>query len=289
LAGRILELKTGRGFEELMRERVFDPLGLETTTYFAAEAIRHPVAVGHEGDPGELVISDPWPIPRRSNPAGGISSTTTQLLRFAQMHMNDGELDGTRILSPESARAMRELQAAADAFRTWGLGWSRNEIGGEVIVEHGGATNGFTARLVAIPGRQAAFAVLTNHDKGTVVHNAVNRAALGRFYGLESPERPVITLPEADLAAREGTYSHGLGDLILTATSEGYDVERVHRNPFDGVEKPGKPFTLRPVSETIFEASGGGTDGSYAELILNPDGTTRFLRFGGRLAYPQPH
>ena len=287
LAGRILEVQTGRRFEELMRERVFNPLGLETTTYFAAEAIRHPVAVGHDGDPGELTISDPWPIPRRSNPAGGISSTTGQLLRFAQMQMNDGELDGTRILSAESAGAMRELQAEADAFRTWGLGWSRSEIGGEVIVQHSGATNGFCARLVAIPSRSSAFAVLTNHDDGDAVHNVLAKAALRLFYGLESPVRPVVSLPASRLKERAGTYSHGLGDLILTATADGYDVQRIHRNPFDGVEGAGKPFILRPVSETIFEASGGAAEGSYAEFILNEEGTVRFLRFGGRLAYPQ--
>jgi hypothetical protein len=61
----------------------------------------------------------------------------------------------------------------------------------------------------------------------------------------------------------------------------------VHRNPFDHTEEPGKAFRLRPISEDIFVAEGGGRDGSYADFIRNPDGTVRFLRFGGRLAYPQ--
>jgi hypothetical protein len=79
-----------------------------------------------------------------------------------------------------------------------------------------------------------------------------------------------------------------LGDLTLTAKADGFDVETVHRNPFDHTEEPGKPFRLKPVTEDVFVAEGGGRDGSFADFIRNPDGSVRFLRFGGRLAYPQP-
>jgi CubicO group peptidase (beta-lactamase class C family) len=287
LAGRILEVATGRGFEDLMRERVFDPLGLDTTTYFAAEAIRHPVSVGHTGSPGELTISNPWPIPRRSNPAGGVITSASQLLRFAQMHMGNGKHDGVRVLSATSAQAMRAPQIEADAFRTWGIGWGRLEIDGEVIVEHKGSTNGFMARLLMVPGRRFAVAVLTNHADGTAVHNVLARAALRIVCELESPEVSLVSVPAADLAARQGRYSHRLEDLTLTATEEGYDVKRVRRHPFAHTEKPARPYTLRPVSDRTFVASGGGMDGEYLDFILNRDGGVRFLRSDGRLAYPQ--
>jgi CubicO group peptidase (beta-lactamase class C family) len=285
LAGRVMEVVTGKRFEDLMRERVFEPLGMKTTTYFAAEAIRHPVAVGHEGDPGELKISDPWPIPRRSSAAGGISSTTPELLRFARMHLNDGELDGVRILSAESARAMRAKQTEAGPFQAWGLGWEILDLGGEIAIRHGGATNGFTAGLLLLPERNFVLAVLTNHDTAAA-HIGITLEAIRCWFGLERPGAPVITLPREQLADRDGTYSHQLGDLILTATDEGYDVETIHRNPFDHSEEPDMPFRLRPLSNDVFVAEGGGRDG-YADFIRTPDGTVRFLRFGGRLAYPK--
>ncbi|MDQ2682429.1 MAG: beta-lactamase family protein [Chloroflexota bacterium] len=287
LVARVMEVVSGQRFEDLMRARVFDPLGMDSTTYFAAEAIRHPVAVGHEGDKEELTIADPWPIPRRSNGAGGISSTASQLMNFAAMHISDGEYNGTRVLSQESARAMRKEHAIADPFRTWGLGWSRDEINGVAVVEHGGATNGFTARLVVVPARKQAIAILLNHAQGGSAHPEIAKVWLREAVGLSRSERPIVPVNPELIASRVGTYSHGLGDLILTAAPHGFDVQRVQRNPFSGSEKAGKPFRLRPVSDDIYAADGGGTDGSYADFIRNPDGSTRFLRFGGRLAFPK--
>lgn len=287
LAARIIELTTGKRFEDVMHERVFAPLGMDTTTYFAAEAIRHPVAVGHEGDPGELSISSPWPIPRRSSGAGGISATATSLLTFAAMHMNDGRHEGAQIISSQSAKAMRSEQAIADPFRTWGLGWSRRELGGELIVEHGGATNGFTARLTLLPGRKSAIAILTNHDMGSSGHPVIASTWLKHVHGLTAPERPVVPANPELIASRVGTWSHGLDDLILKASPDGFAVDTINRNPFDDSEIPGKPFRLRPISDDVYVADGGGTDGAYADFIRNPDGSTRFLRFGGRLGYRQ--
>lgn len=288
LAGRIMEIASGKRFEDLMRERVFDPLGLETTTYFAAEAIRHPVSVGHEGDAGEVKVSNPWPIPRRSNPAGGISTTPSELLRFARMHLNDGELDGTRVISVESARAMREQQTEAGPFETWGLGWRRLNLNGERAVSHSGSTNGFTALLLLLPERAAALSILTNHDLGNAAHASIAREAVRVWYGIEWPRPDVITLPIAKLQDQDGTYSHQLGDLTLSATAAGFDVAAVYRNPFDQTEQPDKPFRLKPVGDDVFVADGGDRDGAFADFIRNPDGSVRFLRFGGRLAYPQP-
>ena len=109
LVGRAIENILGQTFESAMRERVFVPLGLERSTYFASEAIRHSVSVGHEeGGEDGLTVADPWPIPRRSNAAGGVISNVAELIRFAVMHLRDGAIGEQRIISAESAQAMRD-------------------------------------------------------------------------------------------------------------------------------------------------------------------------------------
>ncbi|HEY7036927.1 MAG TPA: serine hydrolase [Thermomicrobiales bacterium] len=287
LAGRAVELILGQPFEQSMRERVFKPLGLERTTYFAAEAIRHSVAVGHIQLPNHPArIADPWPIPRRSNPAGGISSNVAELLRFARAHMQDGELDDRRVLSAESTRAMRTRQTDADYPRIWGLGWSLRPAAGLTIAEHNGATNGFMARLTTIPERGFALAILTNGDHGSTAHGKIADVALERFLGIADEKPPRITLDAAALTRFAGTYRHNLAVATLTVEDGGYRVERVTRNAFTGEETVRDPFRLVPVADRIFVVDGGELDGAYAELILNADGGVRFLRFGGRLGYP---
>lgn len=287
LAGRAVERVLGVPFEQAMRERVFTPLGLERTTYFAKEAIRHAVAVGHVQDTsGATRVAAPWPIPRRSDPAGGISSSVAELLRFASCHLHDGEIDGTRILSPAAAQAMRTVQAQADYGRQWGLGWSLRQVADVMVAEHNGATNGFMARLTLVPERQFAIAILTNGEYGSPAHGAIATAALERLLGLRADPPARHTLSPEQLARFAGRYSHGLADLTLTVEGGGYRVERVTRNPFSGEEREREPFSLAPIGETTFIAEGGDVDGAVLEVFLRPDGAVRFIRFGGRLGYP---
>jgi CubicO group peptidase (beta-lactamase class C family) len=287
IVGRAIELALGIGFEQAMRERVFEPLGMERTTYFAAEAIRHAVSVGHTQAPDEEIkISDPWPIPRRSNPAGGVTSTVGELLRFARCHMNDGELDGNRVLSAKSAQEMRAMQATADPGRAWGLGWSRREIDGVLIAEHNGATNGFTARLTTVPERNFAIAVLTNADRGSMSHTKIADAALERYLGLKSSKPATVELDPSVLTRYAGRYNQDLSELTLSVENGGLHVERVNTNPFSLEKTHPEPLRLLPTSERIFVVADGVAEGSQADFILNSDGSIRFLRFGGRLAYP---
>ena len=201
LAGRVAEVVTGRRFEDLVRERIFEPLKLGRATYFPEEAILHSVAVGHLKTDDGVGVARPWPIARNSNPAGGVSANVDELLRFAKMHMQDGELEGVRVLQPESTRAMRARETTAGPFTTWGLGWSRRDVDDTLIIEHGGATNGFTARLTTVPERGFAIAILTNHALGAAVHTEIARVALERLLGVRDELPPVISISD-DLLAR---------------------------------------------------------------------------------------
>src|SRR5262245_7891436 len=59
LAGRVLEVVSGRSYEALIRELLFEPLGMERATFFAAEAILAPTAAGHTVLTERPTSSDP--------------------------------------------------------------------------------------------------------------------------------------------------------------------------------------------------------------------------------------
>ncbi|HET8523740.1 MAG TPA: serine hydrolase, partial [Thermomicrobiales bacterium] len=274
-------------FEDAMRSRVFEPVGMQNVTYFAQEAILHPVSVGHGPEEhGGLKIFSPWPIPRRSNPAGGVSTVPADLLRFAQMHMNDGAIDGRRVLKAESAKRMRTKQVDADAGREWGLGWSLRTIDGVHIAEHNGATNGFTARLTTIPEKRFAIAILTNGDRGGNVHSAISSAVLEHRFGL-TEQKPLPVEVDNNLLARyAGRYRQDLAEMDLVLEDGQFTVSRRATNPFSGEQTEREPFQFVPTGNQRLIAVGGESDGSEADLILNADGSVRYLRFGGRLAFP---
>jgi CubicO group peptidase (beta-lactamase class C family) len=287
LVGRAIENLLGQTFESAMKERVLARLGLERSTYFAAEAIRHSVAVGHDvGGEDGLTVANPWPIPRRSNPAGGVSSNVPELIRFAVMHLRDGAIGDQRVISEESARAMRTVQTRSDYTHDRGLAWVIHPIGNLEAVEHAGATNGFMARMVLIPEKNYAIVVLTNGEHGSPVHGAVIAKAIEERFGTKDPARARATLDTVALAAFTGTYAHKLADSIITVDADGLVMKRVGHNPFTGESKGQGDYRLSPLSETVFVVEDGALEGSIGELLLNHDGTVRFLRFGGRLGYP---
>ncbi len=289
LAGRAIENVLGTTFEQAMKERIFVPLDMGRATYFATEAVIHSVAVGHlDDEAGGLRIAVPFQIPRRANPAGGIIATVAEMIRFAELHIGDGVYDGVRILKPETARMMRELHSEADFTRRWGLGWSLREINGVRAVEHTGATNGFMSRLCVIPERNFALAIVTNGENGGSVHSAIYTHILQKVVGFRRTTPAPMALTRAQMARFEGHFFTGLADILIELEDRGLVMHRMNIDPFtrEITERP--PAHLSPISETIFAIEEGPLSGGFGELILNSDGSVRYLRAGGRLGIPVP-
>ena len=97
---------------------IFGPLGLDSTLLDHAEVLRHPYADGHFFGPingqNVLTVLTPLWVPRSVDPAGGIWSTTRDLIRYARFHIDPGTVAGSsRLVQPES---LRRMQAPAQAI-----------------------------------------------------------------------------------------------------------------------------------------------------------------------------
>ena len=158
LAGRIIEVLTGKTWDAVLRERIIEPLGLTATVTLPEEAILHRAAVGHLGNPGE----DPqparlWQLPRSAGPAGTITARVHDLLEFAKMHLAGGLApDDSRILSQKAADAMTQHEVDLpdpDVLGdSWGLGWIRFSWDGHRLFGHDGSTVGQGAFMRILPG-----------------------------------------------------------------------------------------------------------------------------------------
>jgi CubicO group peptidase (beta-lactamase class C family) len=290
LAGAIVEKVTGQPFETAMRERIFKPLGLERSFYFAHEAIVYSHAIGHNQlHPGadEHEVARLYPLPRWVNAAGGIISNVNDLLTFAEFHLREGvAADGTRLLNAESAQAMRQEQTRAANFAEgYGLGWALRTVGDEQIVEHGGSTNGFQAKLVLVPSRNFAIAILTNSSRGSVLNEHVRAWALDHELGLRKERPTPRRLSDDELGSFAGRYERPEGPIILAIRDGGLTRAMTLTDPLEGKTEHFPEDQLEAIGEREFiVVSEGETKDERVDFISGEDGALRFVRMGGRLA-----
>lgn len=290
LTGRVIEAVTEKPFETVMGERVFEPLGLKHTTYFPEIAITWPHSVGHlipDRDAGHH-IARPYTIPRHRNPSGGIISTIPDLLRFAQFHMQDGEIDGKRLLRKDLAQAMQTpLVEAGNVGRSYGLGWSIWDLGETQMVDHGGATQGFRAHLGVVPQRGFALAQLTNSDHGAFAMPRVQAWTLRHYRGLEKLPAPFIALEPSALDELTGTYERHNGTQVVTREGGTLRLDITSKNERTGVVTNTLSHVYEPIGERRFRIRSGPWAGNTIDVIddTDEDGSPRRLvRYGGRLA-----
>ena len=121
--GYLVEQLSGQSFAEFLDERIFEPLGMVDTAFYVPEAKLDRVAgIYRDGEDGGLAETDMGPT-RTSMPAGpsgggGLWGTADDYLRFAQMMLNGGELDGVRLLSPRTVELMQTNYVTDEARPT---------------------------------------------------------------------------------------------------------------------------------------------------------------------------
>jgi CubicO group peptidase (beta-lactamase class C family) len=113
IQGYLVEKLSGKTLPDFMRERVFEPLGMKDTGFSVPENKLPRLATIYAADPKSPDLK-PQPrdpnvtkTPGMASGGGGLYSTAIDYLRFAQMLLNDGELNGVRILAPSSVDLMR--------------------------------------------------------------------------------------------------------------------------------------------------------------------------------------
>ena len=283
--GALLEKFHGKPAEDVIRDRVLKPLGLEDSTFSVTEAATRPLAVGYNTlTTEEPEIARPYAITRAMAPAGAIIGTVGDLLKFAAFHMGDGKAGDRRALSPGGlAEMQREQVKAANMAPAWGLGWWIQDASGTKTIGHGGSTNGQRANLVVVPSRNLAIASLTNGSNGSAVNRAIERHLLAGF-GIPRVDPQEGHLPEAALQRLAGRYHSPGGDITVGSDGGQLTIDTFARNALTGAEYLAPRRHANPIGDLEFVIKDTDMEGSRFDFILHPGGgAVRFLRLGGRL------
>ena len=130
--GYLVEVLSGQTFDVFLQERIFGPLGMvDTSFYVAADKADRLARQYRPGNDGELTRTDRGAFlikPKFFSGGGGLTSTAGDYMKFAQMHLNGGSLNGTRILSEEAVQIMRSNQLP-DAVENIGQLYPGNVFG----------------------------------------------------------------------------------------------------------------------------------------------------------------
>jgi len=160
LLGAIIERITGKRYEQVLKERIFDPLGMKNSGYDHGETIMAKRAAGYEKRPAGL-INAPYLDMSLPYAAGSLYSTVEDLYVWDQALYTD------KLLSPQ----LKELMYKP-GLNNYAYGWvvRKAPFGPQdeqiTIIEHGGGINGFNTLITRMPDSKNLI-VLLNNTGGT--------------------------------------------------------------------------------------------------------------------------
>lgn len=178
-AGEAVASAAGMPWDDFVRTRIFQPLGMTRTITSDAEWIRSDHATGHTYDWKSGNLREQPPIDTATLGAGGaIKSSARDLANWIRFHLAGGVFDGKRLAgeatlaetkTPHSIIRMQGLTRELNPethLMTYGMAWFIQDYRGEQLVAHSGSLNGFRTQVALLPKRNAGFVILINSDRG---------------------------------------------------------------------------------------------------------------------------
>jgi len=178
-AGQAAGKAAGSTWDDLIRTRIFAPLGM-TSSVPTSKGLTNPnVTVGHGLDHDTVFIKMPFNGDNIA-PAGAIMSNAADMAQWLRFQLNDGQVNGKRLVSSIALRETHSPQmltspgagggrgAQPDTalplthFSSYGMGWFVEDYRGQLVWQHGGNTIGMTAAVGMMPEKKFGVVVLSN-------------------------------------------------------------------------------------------------------------------------------
>lgn len=160
----------GAAYDDAMKTKIFDPLGMKGTTFDFARAERGDHARPHGTDvDGKVRVAkmdlNHAVVPIR--PAGGAWSSAHDVAKYVQLELAKGLLpDGKRFVSEASILERRSPHVPIGESTTYGMGLEVDTTWRVPVVHHGGSLFGYKSDLMFLPDHGVGAVVLTNADDG---------------------------------------------------------------------------------------------------------------------------
>lgn len=263
LLGLLIEKVAGKPYASVLKEAIFDPLGMHDTGYDNVAPILKHRASGYSSF-GPIPMNAAFLDMSVPHAAGALYSTVDDLFLWDQALL-------TERLLPKGTR-----EAMFTPFKqNYGYGWVISRMFGRRVVGHGGGINGFVSHLLRFPDEKVCVVVLSNVEGAPVEPIAHDLAAIvfgeRSSVSVRGPGKPIVLAPQA-LDAYVGRYRIDDPERTLLITRDG---------PRLMAQIPGQPrLEIVPESETSFVYRGVAAqvdfvkdgNGRVGRLVLHQNG-----------------
>jgi len=253
-AGYLVEQLTGETWEDFVKKKILEPLGMNSTNFSIYDIQKSPDYSRPYVEVKGVITEVPYRPVGGMGPAGSINSSVTDMANWVIINLNGGKFKDKQILSENSVKQMQTPysvvpgQATEDIFyNTYGLGWFITSYRGHLRVEHGGNIDGFSASVGLLPLDTIGVVVLTNMNN-TGLTSVIRNNVLDRMLDLNEidwsgklledrkksleaqqkseetgdPNRVKDTEPSHPLESYTGEYQHpAYGTIEISLISSG--------------------------------------------------------------------
>lgn len=249
--GIVIEKITGKSWEENMRERIFQPLGMKNTNMSVMDLEKSPDRSLAYSSADNKIKAIPYRNIDAIGPAGSINSSAKDMANWLITWINDGKFNGKEIIpSSYRAQAMTAHMATGGLpgaenpdlhMSGYGLAWGMSSYRGHYRVEHGGGIDGFITSTSFFPTDSIGIFVVSNQGTPTTsIRNFIADRMLKLSYrpwGKSAladklkADSTAGSAPNTDSINRKpGTkYSHDINDYTGEFENKGYGILKVFR------------------------------------------------------------
>ncbi len=164
--GDLIAKVSGESFESFMESQIFEPLGMNNSSYIYPDIDEALRTRGHVGVPA--VASNVYPYNRRHAPSSTLNSSVDEMVNWVLANLNRGTFDGNRILETDN---FEELWTSStdvipvDGDFQVGLSWFLRNVLDHRVAWHAGTDTGFTSIVILLPDDGIGIVLASNWEE----------------------------------------------------------------------------------------------------------------------------
>ena len=244
---------------DLVKQRIFQPLGMTRTNTSVAQTLADPDhSLGYSG------TADYRELPMRSievaAPAGAINSSAREMSNWVRYLLRGGEVDGKPLVSKDSCAELFKPRITVAGALKYGYGWFLDDWHGHKVIQHGGNIDGFNAQVAFMPDQNLGLVLLTNVS-GSPLGNIAMDSVWTHLVGAPADSEKIVKLENPDLEV--GTYRLQIAKLDFAVTHEGDHLY---------VQPTGQPkMELLPLGNRRYKIAPPAPDKVYMTFATDKD------------------